>query len=81
LHPFRSDHAELGAGPADGTRLISQIVGCERPTLAFDDVCRPTACLFLAVLVWVPFCKAPRIGTKPSPDAHRGVTAGRERQV
>ena len=50
--------------------LMSRIVGREALTLAFDDVFRLMAYLFLAALVLVPFCKPPRIGAKPPPDTH-----------
>jgi DHA2 family multidrug resistance protein len=50
--------------------LMSRIVGREALTLAFDDVFRLMAYLFLAALVMVPFCRPPRVGTAPPPDAH-----------
>jgi DHA2 family multidrug resistance protein len=50
--------------------LMSRIVGREALTLAFDDVFRLMAYLFLAALVMVPFCRPPRVGAKPPPDAH-----------
>jgi len=50
--------------------LMSRIVGREALTLAFDDVFRLMAYLFLAALVMVPFCRPPRVGAAPPPDAH-----------
>jgi DHA2 family multidrug resistance protein len=50
--------------------MMARIVGREALTLAFDDVFRLMAYLFLAALVMVPFCKPPRVGAKPPPDAH-----------
>ena len=50
--------------------LMSRIVGREALTLAFDDVFRLMAYLFLAALVMVPFCRPPRVGAAPAPDAH-----------
>jgi DHA2 family multidrug resistance protein len=50
--------------------LMSRIVGREALTLAFDDVFRLMAYLFLAALVMVPFCRPPRVGAEPPPDAH-----------
>lgn len=52
---------------ADG--ILAKVVGREALTLAFDDVFRLMAYLFLAALVMVPFCKPPPIGG-PVPDAH-----------
>ncbi len=53
---------------AEGT--MARVVGRQALTLAFDDVFRLMAYLFLAALIIVPFCKAPAVGTKPPPDAH-----------
>jgi len=50
--------------------VMTRIAGREALTLAFDDVFRLMAYLFLAALVLVPFCKPPRLGTKPAVDAH-----------
>jgi DHA2 family multidrug resistance protein len=50
--------------------LMSRIVGREALTLAFDDVFRLMAYLFLAALVMVPFCRPPRVGAAAPPDAH-----------
>ena len=49
--------------------MMSRIVGREALTLAFDDVFRLMAYLFVAALVLVPFCKPPG-GGGPPPDAH-----------
>lgn len=40
--------------------LMSRVVGREALTLAFDDVFRLMAYLFIAALVMVPFCRSPR---------------------
>jgi DHA2 family multidrug resistance protein len=49
---------------------MSQIVARQSLTLAFDDVFRLMAYIFLAALIMVPFCKPPKPGTAPPPDAH-----------
>jgi DHA2 family multidrug resistance protein len=50
---------------------MARVVGREALTLAFDDVFRLMAYLFLAALVLVPFCKPPRLGAKlPAEAAH-----------
>ena len=49
--------------------IMGRIVGREALTLAFDDVFRLMAYLFIAALIMVPFCKPPpRNG--PAPDVH-----------
>ena len=53
---------------AEGT--MARVVGRQALTLAFDDVFRLMAYLFLAALIMVPFCKPPAMGTRPPPDAH-----------
>jgi DHA2 family multidrug resistance protein len=50
--------------------VMTRIAGREALTLAFDDVFRLMAYLFLAALVLVPFCKPPSLGAKPPVDAH-----------
>ncbi len=50
---------------------MSRVVAREALTLAFDDVFRLMAYLFLAALVMVPFCKPPRLGAiAPPAEAH-----------
>ena len=50
---------------------MSRVVGREALTLAFDDVFRLMAYLFLAALMLVPFCKPPKLGaSKPPVEAH-----------
>jgi DHA2 family multidrug resistance protein len=50
--------------------VMTRIAGREALTLAFDDVFRLMAYLFLAALVLVPFCRPPGLGAKPPIDAH-----------
>ncbi len=51
--------------------VMSRVVGREALTLAFDDVFRLMAYLFLAALVMVPFCKPPRVASNAPPvEAH-----------
>jgi DHA2 family multidrug resistance protein len=51
--------------------IMARIVGREALTLAFDDVFRLMAYLFIAALVMVPFCKPPpRNGPSPMPEVH-----------
>lgn len=50
---------------------LAKVVGREALTLAFNDVFRIMAMLFLAALVMAPFCKPPPMaGAKPPPDTH-----------
>ncbi|PHY17596.1 DHA2 family efflux MFS transporter permease subunit [Caulobacter sp. BP25] len=50
---------------------LARVVGREALTLAFNDVFRVMAMLFLAALVMAPFCKPPPLnGAKPPPDNH-----------
>jgi DHA2 family multidrug resistance protein len=50
---------------------IGRMVGREALTIAFDDVFRLMAWIFLAALVMVPFCKVPANAAPVSPaDAH-----------
>jgi len=58
------DHAQLMA-----EALMKQVVGREALTLAFDDVFRLMAYVFVAALVMVPLCRPPRGMTSPT-DAH-----------
>ena len=58
------DHAQLMA-----EALMKQVIGREALTLAFDDVFRLMAYIFVAALVMVPLCRPPRGMTSPT-DAH-----------
>jgi DHA2 family multidrug resistance protein len=50
---------------------IGHMIGREAMTVAFDDVFRLMAYIFLVALVMVPFCGAPPAGAAPPPpDAH-----------
>jgi DHA2 family multidrug resistance protein len=50
---------------------LAKVVGREALTLAFNDVFRVMAGLFVLALVMAPFCKPPPLaGAKPPPDAH-----------
>jgi DHA2 family multidrug resistance protein len=52
--------------------VLGRIVEREALTLAFDDVFRIMAYMFLAALIMVPFCKPPPIGGPPAAiDAHQ----------
>jgi DHA2 family multidrug resistance protein len=71
--------AVLHASTADGARaalesraLIGRIFGREALTLAFDDVFRVMAWMFLAALILVPFCSAKGVTSAgPAPtDSH-----------
>jgi DHA2 family multidrug resistance protein len=51
--------------------IMARVVGRQALTLAFDDVFRMMAYLFIAALVMVPFCKPPpRNGPSPAPEIH-----------
>ena len=51
--------------------MISRIVGREALTIAFDDIFRIMAWMFLIALVMVPFCKVPKNAVPVSPaEAH-----------
>jgi DHA2 family multidrug resistance protein len=50
--------------------MMGHIVGREAMTLAFNDVFRLMAWLFLAALILVPFCRPPRQGARAPADAH-----------
>ena len=49
---------------------FAQVVAREALTLAFNDVFRLMAWLFLAALVMVPFCRPAPASAAPPPDAH-----------
>jgi DHA2 family multidrug resistance protein len=49
--------------------LFGQVVGREALTLAFDDVFRIMAWMFLAALFLVPFCRPQRGASAPPPEA------------
>lgn len=53
---------------ADGT--IAHVVGRAALTLAFNDVFRTMAWMFLAALTMVPLCKPPRAAASRPADAH-----------
>jgi len=60
------DHALLMA-----QGMISRLVGREALTIAFDDIFRIMAWMFLIALVMVPFCKVPKNAAPVSPaEAH-----------
>lgn len=68
--------ARLQAGSSDSVEaaararaLFAQMVGREALTLAFDDVFRVMAWMFLAALVLVPFCRQPPGAKAPPPEA------------
>ncbi len=48
---------------------LARLVGREALTMAFDDVFRLMAWMFLAALVMVPFCRPARNAAPPPPDA------------
>lgn len=50
--------------------LFARVVGREALTLAFNDVFRLMAWLFVVALVMVPFCRPPKNAASPPPDAH-----------
>lgn len=50
--------------------IMARVVGRQALTLAFDDVFRLMAYLFVAALVMVPFCKPPPIGGPTPTDSH-----------
>jgi DHA2 family multidrug resistance protein len=49
---------------------FARIVGRQALTLAFDEVFRTMAWMFLIALILVPFCKPPPVSAPKSPDAH-----------
>jgi DHA2 family multidrug resistance protein len=50
--------------------LFARVAGREAVTLAFNDVFRLLAWMFIAALVMVPFCRPPTNAAPPPPDAH-----------
>jgi DHA2 family multidrug resistance protein len=51
--------------------LLARVVGREAVTIAFDDIFRIMAWMFLIALVMVPFCKVPKAAaTRQSAEAH-----------
>jgi DHA2 family multidrug resistance protein len=50
--------------------IMGRVVGREALTLAFNDVFRIMAWLFIAALIMVPFCKPAAQPGLPPPDAH-----------
>jgi len=50
--------------------LMARVVGRQALTLAFDDVFRMMAFLFMAALVIVPFCRPPRSAIPPEVQGH-----------
>jgi DHA2 family multidrug resistance protein len=70
--------ARIGAMVPDPQRallaaqgLLSRVIGREALTIAFDDIFRLMAWMFVAALVMVPFCKAPKEAAAVAPaEAH-----------
>jgi DHA2 family multidrug resistance protein len=58
-------HAQLVA-----QGIFARVVGREALSIAFDDVFRVMAWMFVAALVMVPFCKIPANAGPPPADAH-----------
>lgn len=56
--------------PMMAEAVMGRIANREALTLAFDDVFRLMAYMFIAALVMVPFCKPPPRTGAPPPDAH-----------
>jgi DHA2 family multidrug resistance protein len=50
--------------------LFGRMVGREALTIAFDDIFRLMAWMFVAALVMVPFCRPTQLTAPPPPDAH-----------
>ncbi|WEK47841.1 MAG: DHA2 family efflux MFS transporter permease subunit [Candidatus Andeanibacterium colombiense] len=63
LGAVTSDPAEAALG---AQAALGRVVAREALTLAFDDVFRLMAWMFLAALILVPFCRMPK-GTRPLP--------------
>ena len=58
-----------GANAAQMARgLFAHMVGREAQTLAFDDIFRTLAWIFIAALVLVPFCRPPANAAPVSPE-------------
>jgi MFS transporter, DHA2 family, multidrug resistance protein len=67
LSQFTVDSAQaLHLAQAEFARIVSR----HALTIAFDEVFRLMAWMFLIALVMVPFCKAPRLTAPPVADAH-----------
>ncbi|QUD90489.1 DHA2 family efflux MFS transporter permease subunit [Phenylobacterium montanum] len=66
--------AQFGGDPGQallGARgEFARLVGRQALTLAFNDVFRLMAWIFLAALVMVPLCKAPPVNAPPPADGH-----------
>lgn len=64
---------QIAPDPREATQtaqaVFAQVVGREALTLAFDDVFRMLAWMFIAALVMVPFCRPPANAAPPPPDA------------
>ena len=50
---------------------LGRVVGREAVTIAFDEVFRIMAWMFVAALVMVPFCRVPKVATPVSPAESR----------
>lgn len=66
--------AERTPDPAQAALMLqgelAKVVGREALTLAFNDVFRVMAGLFVLALIMAPFCKPPPLASRPPPDAH-----------
>jgi DHA2 family multidrug resistance protein len=69
--------ARTGQGPGDAAQALlaakgefARLVGRYATTYGFEEVFRLMAWVFLAALVLVPFCKAPRLGAAAPTDGH-----------
>jgi len=75
IHELAARLQSTTADPAQATQmargLFAQVVSREALTLAFDDVFRIMAGMFLAALVLVPFCRQPA-GAQPLPPEAAG---------
>jgi len=73
IHELAARLQSTAADPAQATQmargLFAQVVSREALTLAFDDVFRIMAGMFLAALVLVPFCRQPPGAQPPPPEA------------
>jgi DHA2 family multidrug resistance protein len=68
---------KMGAVTADPAQALllargvfARVVGREALTIAFDDVFRLMAWMFVAALLMVPFCRPTQLTAAPPPDAH-----------
>jgi DHA2 family multidrug resistance protein len=50
--------------------LFARVAGREALTLAFNDVFRMMAWMFVAALVMVPFCRPPKNAAPPTEGVH-----------